>query len=472
MAGSTQHKVQGIAFDSREVAKDFVFVAVSGTRQDGHNYIEQAIDQGAIAVVCENMPDNMRQNITYIGVHDSTEALGIMASNFYDNPASKLKLVAVTGTNGKTTCVSLLFDLFRKLGYNTGLLSTIQNQINNELLDATLTTPDAISLNRILYRMVERGCTHCFMEASSHAIVQKRIAGLQFAGAVFTNISHDHLDYHKTFENYINAKKKLFDALNTTAFALANVDDKRGLVMLQNTKAVKKTFALRTHADFNAKVLSNTLHGLEIEINNKPVWFQLNGRFNAYNILAVYATAYMLGEDKDKVLTVLSALKPAKGRFEKIISKKGIVGIVDYAHTPDALQNVLETIKEIRTRNEKLITIVGCGGNRDKEKRPLMGKVATNYSDLVILTSDNPRDEEPEAIINDMKKGVEPLDFKKVFTIPERSEAIQEACSKAGKGDIILIAGKGHENYQEVKGKRHHFDDMELLIENFKITEA
>lgn len=466
-SGNTGIEISSIEFDSRRVKKGTAFVAVRGTQADGHDFIEKAIQMGASAIVCEKLPDFLSEKVTFIEVKDSSFALGVMASNFYGNPSTKLKIVAVTGTNGKTTTVTLLFQLFRKRGYNVGLLSTVTNKINDREIPSTHTTPDPLKLNELLSEMVKEGCTHAFMEASSHAIVQHRISGLTFAGAIFTNITHDHLDYHGTFDAYIEAKKRLFDNLPSTAFALVNVDDKRGLVMLQNTKAEKKTFALKTVCDFKGKVLSNTIHGLEMEVNGQQVWFKLIGDFNAYNLLGVYAAAVMLGEDAQEVLTSLSDLPAAPGRFEQIVSESKITGIVDYAHTPDALQNVLETIKEFK-ENKKVITVVGCGGNRDATKRPIMADIAAKFSDKVILTSDNPRNEKPEDILEQMEKGVKATDKKKVETILDRKEAIKKAVSEANPGDIVLVAGKGHETYQEIQGVKHLFDDRKVLAEAFK----
>ncbi|MGZ4049826.1 MAG: UDP-N-acetylmuramoyl-L-alanyl-D-glutamate--2,6-diaminopimelate ligase, partial [Bacteroidia bacterium] len=413
----------------------------------------------------------INEKITYIKVKDTTVALGIIAGNFYDNPSEKLKLVGVTGTNGKTTTVTLLFNLFKKLGYKVGLLSTVKNQINNDVIPATHTTPDAIQLNSLLRQMVEKGCTHCFMEVSSHAVVQNRIAGIHFAGGVFSNITHDHLDYHKTFDEYIKAKKRFFDSLGSDAFALTNKDDANGEVMLQNTRAVKKTYSLRSMADFRCKVVENQFSGLLLNIDNNEVWTKLIGSFNAYNLLAVYATAILLKEDKTNVLTTLSSLSSVEGRFQYVRTDKGVVGVVDYAHTPDALLNVLKTIADIRTGNEQVITVVGCGGDRDAAKRPLMAKIACDLSNKVILTSDNPRSEDPEAIIREMQAGVDGVNNKKTISITDRSEAIKTACSYAKQGDIILVAGKGHEKYQEIKGVKHPFDDMLVLQENLKLFE-
>lgn len=469
VSGSTDIEINGIFFDSRHVGKGSLFVATIGTQSDGHHYIDKSIEKGAVAIVCQVMPADLKPGVTYVQVVNSSAALGIMASNYYGNPSSKLILVGVTGTNGKTTTVTLLHRLFLSLGYHTGMLSTVENMINEEVIPSTHTTPDAVSLNHFLSKMVESGCTHCFMEVSSHAVVQHRINGLHFKGAVFTNITHDHLDYHKTFDEYIKAKKGFFDLLGSDAFALVNNDDKRGLVMMQNTKAKKNTFALKTIADFKAKLLTNSFSGLEMDIEGKQVWFKLIGSFNAYNLLGVYATAVLLGEDKDEVLTQLSNIDAAKGRFERIISKSGITAIVDYAHTPDAVQNVLETINDLRQGKEQIITVIGCGGNRDATKRPFMADIATRLSDRVILTSDNPRDEDPQTIIDQMEQGISITNKKKSISILDRKEAIKTACLLAKEGDIILVAGKGHEDYQEIKGVKHHFDDKEAVKELFEI---
>lgn len=463
IAGSTDVPIEAIQFDSRKVGKGSLFVAVSGTQVDGHQFIDVSFEKGANAIVCEILPAELKQGLTYVQVKNSAKSLGIMASNFYDNPSSKLKLVAITGTNGKTTNATLLWKLFRSLGHKTGLLSTVENQIDELVVEATHTTPDPLQLNQLLDKMVSAGCTHCFMEASSHAIWQDRIAGLELDGAVFTNITHDHLDYHKTFEAYINAKKKLFDELPSSAFALVNIDDKRGKVMVQNTKGTVYTFALEKPADFKGKVLENTLHGLEMEVDNKRVWFRLIGNFNAYNLLGVYAVATLLGEDAVQTLAKLSALEGAKGRFEQVISKDKITAIIDYAHTPDALENVLKTIEELRSGKEDIITVVGCGGNRDAAKRPIMAQIAAKYSHKVILTSDNPRNEEPMDILNQMEAGLKVSDKKKTLIIEDRKEAIKTACMLAKPADIILVAGKGHENYQEIKGTKYPFDDKEIV---------
>jgi UDP-N-acetylmuramoyl-L-alanyl-D-glutamate--2,6-diaminopimelate ligase len=456
--------VEKIAFDSREVSPKTLFVATKGTQTDGHNFIKMAIEQGAVAIICEELPSNLENGITYLQVKNSAEALGIVASNFYDNPSKRLKLVGITGTNGKTTTVSLLFELFRRFGYNVGLLSTIQNQINEEVIPSTHTTPNPIELNRLLAQMVAQKCTHVFMEVSSHALVQGRVAGLDFKGGAFTNISHDHLDYHQTFMEYIKAKKLFFDNLSKSAFALVNKDDKRGLVMLEHCKAKAYTFALKRMADFKAKIVENSFEALLLTIDKQELWCRLIGEFNAYNLLTVYGVAILLGEEKEAVLVELSALGGAAGRFERI-NQNNKFGIVDYAHTPDALENVLTTIQKIRHDGQKIITVVGCGGNRDTQKRPKMAKIAAKYSDKVILTSDNPRNENPESIIEEMYVGLDILDLKKTIKITDRKEAIHTACLLGQSKDIILVAGKGHEPYQEIEGKRYPFDDREMIRE-------
>lgn len=468
VVGSTHMAISFVVADSRKVKKGSLFVATRGVTVDGHKFIAKAIEEGAVGIVCEEVPELKVEGVTYIKVADSTYALGIIACNFYDNPSEKLKLVGVTGTNGKTTTVTLLFNLFKSLGYSVGLLSTVQNKINNTVIPATHTTPDALTLNELLNTMVEQSCEFVFMEVSSHAVVQNRIAGVQFTGAVFTNITHDHLDYHKTFDEYIKAKKRFFDLLPSTAFALVNKDDRNGLVMLQNTKATRYTYALKTVADFKCKIIENHLAGLFLNIDNQEIWVKLIGTFNAYNVLAVYATAVLLKQDKTNILTALSNLNSVEGRFQYVKSPNGIIGIVDYAHTPDALKNVLETIKDIRSGNENVITLVGCGGDRDSAKRPVMAAIACEYSNKVILTSDNPRSEDPETILDQMQKGISPNDVKKTLRITDRREAIKTACSLSNKGDIILIAGKGHEKYQEIKGVKHDFDDLEILKETIK----
>ena len=467
--GSTHVAISSIVFDSRKVKKDSLFVATKGAADDGHIYIQKAIELGAIAIVCEEIPKDKNDQITYVKVADSTYALGVMACNYYDNPSEKLKLVGITGTNGKTTTVTLLFNLFKSLGYSVGLLSTVQNKINNTVIPSTHTTPDAITLNELLFKMEEQGCEFVFMEVSSHAIIQNRIAGINFTGALFSNITHDHLDYHKTFDEYIKAKKQFFNLLPSTAFALTNRDDKNGMVMLQNTKANKYTYGLKNIADYKCKIIESHLNGLLLNIDNHEVWVKLIGTFNAYNILSVYATAVLLKQDITSVLTALSNLNSVEGSFQYVKSPNCVIGIIDYAHTPDALKNVLETVKEIRSGSEQVITLVGCGGDRDSAKRPIMAAIACEYSNKVILTSDNPRTEDPEEILNQMQAGVNPVDVKKVLRITDRREAIKIACSFSSKGDIILIAGKGHEKYQEIKGVKHDFDDLEILKETIKI---
>lgn len=471
--GNMDAEVKGLTFDSRKVAPGFVFVAITGTLSDGHHFIQKAIDAGALAIVCERLPETINDTITYVTVRSSAQALGIMAANFYGNPSEQMKLVGVTGTNGKTTTVTLLYQLFSALGYNVGMISTVENRIIDEPVPATHTTPDPIQLNELLKRMVTAGCTFAFMEVSSHAVDQERIAGLKFAGAMFTNITHDHLDYHKTFENYIKAKKKFFDELSGDAFALVNADDKRGMVMLQNTKASKYTFGLKKMVDYKGKIITNSLDGLELEVGGKNVWFKMIGDFNAYNLLGVYGAAVLLGEESDEVLRQLSALTGAPGRFERVLPGSKITAIVDYAHTPDALKNVLETIGLFRTGTEQVITVVGCGGNRDKTKRPLMASIACKMSDKVVLTSDNPRDEDPMDIIRDMQSGILPTETRKTLVLADREEAIKTACMMARENDIVLVAGKGHETYQEIKGVKYPFDDrlvmervIKLLSEN------
>jgi UDP-N-acetylmuramoyl-L-alanyl-D-glutamate--2,6-diaminopimelate ligase len=463
--GSTNVAVEHVAMDSRLVKPFSLFVAVSGTVVDGHEFITKAIESGATAIVCERLPENKNANVTYIKVSNSAEALGYIASNYYDNPSEKIEVVAVTGTNGKTTTATLLFSLIRKMGFKAGLLSTVENKINENIIPSTHTTPDAISLNKLLNDMVIEGCAYCFMEASSHALHQHRLTGVQLKGALFTNITHDHLDYHKTFNDYIKAKKILFDTLPSSAFAIVNHDDRHSEVMLQNCKARKKTMALQSMADYRAKVLENGFTGLHLTIDNQDLYTQLIGGFNAYNILAVYAAAMELGLDKMEVLTTLSTLQAPDGRFQYFKTISGITAIVDYAHTPDALKNVLKTIKEIRTGTEQVITLVGCGGDRDKTKRPEMSRIAGEFSDRIILTSDNPRSENPETIIQEMKAGLDPVSMKKTLAVTERAEAIKLACTLANAGDILLIAGKGHEKYQEIAGVKHPFDDFKIVSE-------
>ncbi len=465
--GNSEIPITGIIFDSRKVDLGSLFIAVKGTQVDGHQFIDIAIEKGAKAILCEILPENIIEEIVYIQAESSSKAMGEIASAFYNYPSSQLKLVGVTGTNGKTTTVTLLYNLVRKLGYKAGLLSTVRNYIDDKIIEATHTTPDAVSMNALMKQMLDEGCEFCFMEVSSHAIDQHRIAGLEFEGALFTNITHDHLDYHKTFAEYIKAKKKFFDDLKPGSFALINIDDKNGNVMVQNTKAKVKNYAVRSAADFKAKIIESHFEGSMLNIDNMDVWTYFVGRFNAYNLLAVYATAVMLGFDKHDVLTALSELKPVEGRFETIRSQNGITAIVDYAHTPDALLNVLNAINQIRNDDQELITVVGAGGDRDKTKRPEMARIATENSNKVILTSDNPRSEDPNAIIDDMKQGVSTENNKKMLAIVDRKEGIRTACLLAKKGDIILVAGKGHETYQEIKGVKHHFDDREILEQNF-----
>lgn len=467
--GDTQLTVLHLTYDSRNVGEGSLFFAVKGTQVDGHTFIQSVIEKGAAAIVCETLPATLDETVTYIQVNNTSEAMANIAAEFYNHSSRKLKLTAVTGTNGKTTVATLLFKLFRSFGYNVGLLSTVQNQINEEIIPSTHTTPDSIRINELLEMMVDNGCEYCFMEASSHAIDQNRIEGLHFAGTIFNNITHDHLDYHLTFDNYIKAKKKLFDTVNEDAFALTNKDDKNGMVMLQNTKATKYTFSLNSMADFKAKIIESDFNGMLLNIDGDEAWFRLVGNFNAYNLLAVYGAAFLLGKEKREIITHLSSIESVKGRFEYVRSENGVIAVVDYAHTPDALENVLSTINQLRTKNEQLITIVGCGGNRDAAKRPVMADVATELSTKVIFTSDNPRNENPETILDDMQKGVKPLYYKKTLRIADRKEAIKTAISMAAKGDIILVAGKGHENYQEIKGVKHHFDDKETVLELFKL---
>lgn len=468
--GSEDISVNDIVFDSRKTGVDSLFVAVKGTQADGHQFIRQSLEKGCKAVVAEAIDAELPgqfPDAAFIKVNDSHDALGKIASEFFDRPSEKLRLTGVTGTNGKTTIVTLLFRLFQKLGYNSGLLSTIENRIDDKKLPATHTTPDPVSINHLLSQMVEEGVSHCFMEVSSHAIHQKRISGLNFAGGIFTNITQDHLDYHETFKKYIYAKKAFFDNLPASSWALTNLDDKNGKTMLQNTKAMKHGFALKSTADFKGKLLNNSIEGLQMKINGQEIWFGLAGKFNAYNMLAVFGAATLLGEEQNETLSALSGLKAAEGRFE-IITGKGVKAIVDYAHTPDALKNVLETIDTTRTRKEQVITVVGAGGNRDKGKRPQMAQIAAKFSDKLILTSDNPRFEDPEKILEDMVAGLNQEQKKNLLTISSRREAIKTACMLSAEGDILLVAGKGHEKYQEVNGERLHFDDKEQLNEFLK----
>lgn len=466
--GSTDLSIEKIEFDSRKVSNNDVFVAIKGSLSDGHQFIDKAISLGASVVVCEDLPATLLENITYVKVQNSNQALSFLAANFYNNPSQKLKLIGITGTNGKTTIASLLYQMFKKAGYKVGLLSTVKIMVDEVEYKATHTTPDSLTINQYLDEMVEVGCEFCFMEVSSHGIHQKRTESLHFEGGVFTNLSHDHLDYHDTFAEYRDVKKSFFDSLPKSAFAITNVDDKNGVVMLQNTVARKRTYALKTYADFKAQVLENQLSGLVLKINNDEVWTKLIGSFNAYNLLAIYGVALELGIESNEALRLLSELESVSGRFQFIISESKITAIVDYAHTPDALENVLKTIEDIRTKNEQLITIVGCGGDRDKTKRPIMANIAASLSDKAIFTADNPRTENPQTIIEEMEAGVEGQNFKKTISILDRKQAIKTACQMANPGDIILIAGKGHETYQEINGVRHDFDDMQIVQELLK----
>lgn len=468
ISGETHLVVKDLQFDSRKASQGSLFVAIKGTQVDGHQYIDKAIEQGAVAIVCEILPEKREATVTYIRVPNSAKALGELSSQFFGHPSSKLKLVGITGTNGKTTTATLAYQLFESMGFKCGLLSTVENKIAGQVIAATHTTPNAVAINQLLATMADAACDYVFMEVSSHAIDQERIAGLQFAGGVFTNISHDHLDYHKTFKAYIEAKKKFFDLLPTTAFALTNLDDPRGKIMVQNTKAEIATYGLRAMTDFKARILENSLMGLHLELDGMDFYTRLIGGFNAYNLLAVYAIGILLDQEKLEVLTALSAIKGAEGRFEYLVDHENRIGIVDYAHTPDALDKVLDTIQELKA-DSTVIALVGCGGDRDAAKRPKMAKVAVTKSDLVVLTSDNPRSEDPLAIIEDMKTGLEREDKVKVLTIPERREAIEKAVHLARPGDIILIAGKGHEKYQEIKGVKYPFDDKEILKEAFAL---
>jgi len=463
--GNDKVDISDIQFDSRQIAKNSLFVAVRGYNVDGHNFIEKAIELGASVILCEALPQNINNKITYIKVNDSSDALGKIAANFYNNPTNNLRIVGVTGTNGKTTIATLLYKTFKKIGYKVGLISTIENYIDDEIIPSTHTTPDQIKLQELFAKMVDTGCEFCFMEVSSHSIHQHRISGINFEGGVFTNITHDHLDYHKTFKEYINVKKAFFDGLDKTAFAITNYDDKNGMVMLQNTSAKKITYAVNSPADYKSKILEHHFSGMLLSINNTELWTKFIGKFNAYNLTSVYAVACEMGQDKNDILTILSELNAVNGRFEHFISKNSITAIVDYAHTPDALQNVLSTINDIRTGNENLITVVGAGGNRDKAKRPEMAKISAKLSNRVILTSDNPRFENPEEIIKEMEAGVDTSNRRNVISITNRKEAIKAACMFAQTGDIILIAGKGHETYQEIEGVKHHFDDKEIIKE-------
>lgn len=468
IAGPAETEITGVNIDSRKIEKGHLFVAIKGTQTDGHKFIAKAIELGATAILCEDMPEEKIESVSYLQVASTEDVVGQVATNFYGNPSKKLKLVGVTGTNGKTTIATLLYNMFRKFGHRCGLLSTVCNYIEDEAIAADHTTPDPIELNHLLHRMVEAGCEYAFMECSSHAIAQKRIGGLTFAGGIFTNLTRDHLDYHKTFENYRNAKKAFFDGLTKEAFAITNADDKNGSVMVQNCKANIKTYSIRQMADFRAHIIECHFEGMYLEINGREVGVQFIGKFNVSNLLAVYGAAVMLGKNPEDVLVVMSTLKSVAGRLEPIRSKDGITAVVDYAHTPDALENVLNAIHEVLEGKEgHVITVCGAGGNRDKGKRPLMAQEAVKQSDRVIITSDNPRFEEPQDIINDMLAGLTPQQMKKVVSIVDRKEAIRTACMMAQKGDVILIAGKGHEDYQEIKGVKHHFDDREVVRDIF-----
>ncbi|MEO6731504.1 MAG: UDP-N-acetylmuramoyl-L-alanyl-D-glutamate--2,6-diaminopimelate ligase [Ferruginibacter sp.] len=466
VTGHTNIDVRDLQIDSRKVSAGSCFIALRGSVSDGHQFIDKAIANGATVIICDTIPQDLKGGITYVQVENSAAAAGYMSHNFYGEPSFKMKLVGVTGTNGKTTIATLLWKLFTAMGYQCGLISTVQNQIGDEVIPATHTTPDSVSINALLSHMVETGCEYVFMECSSHAIHQHRITGLHFAGALFSNITHDHLDYHKTFDEYIRVKKSWFDSLSSSAFAITNADDKRGMVMLQNTQAKKYYYSLKTMADFKGKILDNSIRGLHMMVNDIEVYFRMIGEFNAYNLLAVYGAAVCLGQDKEEALKLLSSLDGAEGRFEYLVSSnENIIGIVDYAHTPDALLNVLATIKKLRQGTERIITVVGCGGDRDKTKRPVMAAVACEYSDKVIFTSDNPRSEDPLEILQDMEAGVNVVARKKYITIADRREAIETAVNLAAKEDIVLIAGKGHEKYQEIKGVKNYFDDKEVLRE-------
>jgi len=470
--GNTNIEINDLQIDSRKVTAGSCFIAIDGTTSNGHDYIEKAIENGAVAIIHEKFSAIPQDRVTYIEVENSAIAAGVMSHNFYNAPSAQIQLVGVTGTNGKTTIATLLWKLFNGLGYKCGLISTVQNQIGEKIIEATHTTPDAISINALLRQMVDAKCEYVFMECSSHAIHQHRIAGLQFAGGLFSNITHDHLDYHKTFDEYIKVKKSFFDKLPSTAFAISNADDKRGTVMLQNTAAKKYFYSLKTMADFKGKILDDSLTGLHMTINELEVYFRLIGEFNAYNLLAVYGTAVCLGEEKNKVLEILSSLDGAEGRFDYMVSKKDkVIGIIDYAHTPDALLNVLATIKKLKKGYEHVITVVGCGGDRDKTKRPIMAAVACEHSDKVIFTSDNPRSEDPLEILREMEAGVSVVARKKYITVADRKEAIKTAVSLASKEDIVLVAGKGHEKYQDIKGVKYDFDDKKVLNEIFELLE-
>jgi len=465
--GATSKEVAGVNIDSRKIGKDHLFVAVRGTQNDGHDYIDKAVAAGATAVVCEAFPENINPDVTYIRVEDSESVVGSIATAFYGNPTARMQLVGVTGTNGKTTIATVLYNMFRKMGYKAGLISTVVNYIDGEAVPTEHTTPDPITLNRLLGQMADAGCEYAFMEVSSHSVVQNRIGGLKFAGGIFTNITRDHLDYHLTFDNYLKAKKLFFDNLPESAFAITNADDKNGMVMVQNTKARIKTYSIRSMADFRAKIIESHFEGMYLDIDGREVGVQFIGKFNVSNLLAVYAASCMLSMDPHEILVAMSAMSPVSGRFEALRSAEGVTAIVDYAHTPDALENVLNAIHDVLEGKGEVITVCGAGGNRDKGKRPLMAQEAVRQSDKVIITSDNPRFEEPQDIINDMLAGLDAVQMKKVITIADRREAIKTACMLAKKGDVILVAGKGHEDYQDVKGVKHHFDDREEVRKAF-----
>ncbi len=466
--GSLDANIKHLSFDSRDIQEHTLFVAIKGEQVDGHSFINQVIEKRCHAVVCSKLPNDIKENITYIQIENTSKILGILASNFYDHPSEKLNVIGITGTNGKTTITSLLHQMFINMGYTCGLLSTIQIKINNNIYSTTHTTPDAISIQRTMFQMVKEGCKYCFMEVSSHGISQYRISGINFTGGVFTNITHDHLDYHKTFKEYLNVKKSFFDNLPKEAFALSNIDDKNGEVMLQNTKAKTYRYALKKNADFKTRIIENSLNGLTLDIAGSELYSRLIGKFNAYNLIAIYGTCKILNIDSLQILLQLSLLKSISGRFEHFESSTKITAIIDYAHTPDALENVLKTIDDIKSQNQQLITIVGCGGNRDKEKRPKMAQIACKYSNSVILTSDNPRFEKPENIIQDMENGLDKDDLMKTISITNRKEAIKLACKTAHVKDIIMVAGKGHETYQEIEGIRDDFDDVKVLRETLK----
>ncbi|MDQ1804429.1 UDP-N-acetylmuramoyl-L-alanyl-D-glutamate--2,6-diaminopimelate ligase [Chryseobacterium sp. PTM-20240506] len=467
--GDNTREVSELVFDSRKVTENSLYIAVKGTVADGHSYIASSIEKGAKTIVCEVLPDQLNEDVTYVKVKDSSKTLGHLASNFYGNPSQNLKLIGVTGTNGKTSVSTLLFDVFKNLGYESALLSTVEIRIGSEIIPATHTTPDIITINQVLARAVEAGCEFAFMEVSSHGISQNRIEGLHFKVAGFTNLTHDHLDYHKTFEEYLKTKKRFFDELSDTAIAITNIDDKNGNVMLQNTKAAKRSYALKTMADYHGKALEIDFNGMLLNFNGKEFWTTLTGRFNVYNLLLVFGIASELGFESNEILQAISTLKRVSGRFETFKSDGGIFFIVDYAHTPDALENILDSINDIRTKNERLITVFGCGGDRDHSKRPEMGNIATKKSTLAVITSDNPRTEDPAAIIKEIEAGVEPQNFSKYTSIPDRKEAIKMAIKFAEPKDIVLVAGKGHENYQEINGVKHHFDDKEVITELWKL---